>query len=57
MSKIDPFIFWQMFLWMVGLSVFYKVDLKKAAVPVVVLWVICVAVSVPAGAMLGNLGM
>ncbi|MCB0261056.1 MAG: YIP1 family protein [Calditrichaeota bacterium] len=57
MSKIDPFIFWQMFLWMVGLSVFYKVDLKKAAVPVVVLWVIWVAVSVPAGAMLGNLGM
>lgn len=57
MSKIDPFVFWQMFLWMVGLSVFYKVELKKAAVPVVVLWVIWVAISVPAGAMLGNLGM
>lgn len=57
MSKIDPFVFWQMFLWMVGLSVFYKVDLKKAAVPVIVLWVIWVAISVPAGAMLGNLGM
>jgi hypothetical protein len=56
-SKLDIFTIWQLVLWTLGLSVVYKVTVKKAAVPVITLWIIWVAVSVTFGGMFERFGL
>ena len=55
-SKLDIMTFWQLILWTFGLSVMYKVTAKKAAVPVVTLWIIWVVVSVALGGVFEKFG-
>ncbi|KAA3617083.1 MAG: YIP1 family protein [Calditrichaeota bacterium] len=57
LSKIDPFILWQMFLWALGLSVMGKVDLKKGIIPVAIIWGLWVLISVTFGSFLSNMGL
>lgn len=57
MSKLDIMTFWQLILWTFGLSVMYKVTAKKAAVPVITLWIIWVVVSVGLGGMFAKFGL
>ena len=46
LARFDLFIFWQLALWVIGLSVMYKTTIQKAVVPVLSLWVIWVIVAV-----------
>lgn len=57
LSKLDIFTIWQLILWTLGLSVFYRVAPQKAAIPVLSLWIIWIVVSVVAGGFLGKFGM
>ena len=57
LSKIDILVIWQIILWIIGFSVFYKVSTKKAAVPVLTLWVVWIAVSVAFSFFFGQFGM
>ncbi len=57
LSKIDVFVIWQIVLWIIGFSVFYRVETKKAAVPVLTLWAIWIVVSVAFSSFFGQFGM
>ncbi len=57
LSKVDILVIWQIILWIIGFSVFYKVDTKKAAVPVLTLWAIWIVISVAFSSFFGQLGM
>lgn len=56
-SKFDVFVIWQIVLWIIGLSVTYKATIKKAAVPILSLWVLWIIVSVAFGGFFESLGM
>jgi hypothetical protein len=56
-SKIDPFVIWQIALWVIGLKVMGKSTTQKAVIPVAVLWIFWVIVSVSLGGFFENLGM
>lgn len=56
-SKIDPFTFWQLALWAIGLKVMGKTTINKAAIPVAVLWIIWVILSVSLGGFFEQFGM
>ncbi len=56
-TKIDPFIIWEMILWVIGLSVMGKVDIKKAATPVATLWILWVIISIAIGSLLSSFGL
>lgn len=55
-SKLDIMTIWQLLLWTFGLSVMYKVTTKKAAMPVVALWIIWIVVSVALGGVFAKFG-
>lgn len=57
MSKLDIMTIWQLLLWTFGLSVMYKVTTKKAAVPVVTLWIIWIVISVALGGVFAKFGL
>ena len=57
LSKIDILVIWQIILWIIGFSVFYKVNTKKAAVPVLTLWAIWIVISVAVSSFFGQFGM
>ena len=57
MSKLDIMTIWQLILWTFGLSVMYKVTTKKAAIPVVTLWIIWIVISVALGGALAQFGV
>ncbi|HID38781.1 MAG TPA: YIP1 family protein [Calditrichaeota bacterium] len=57
LSKIDILVIWQIILWIIGFSVFYKVNTKKAAVPILTLWAIWIVISVAFSSFFGQLGM
>lgn len=57
MSKLDIMTIWQLILWTFGLSVMYKVTTKKAAVPVITLWIIWIVISVALGGALAQFGV
>jgi len=57
LSKFDVFTIWQIALWIIGLSVTYKATVKKAAVPILSLWVLWIIVSVAFGGFFDQLGM
>jgi hypothetical protein len=57
LSKLDIMTIWQLVLWTFGLSVMYKVTTKKAAVPVVTLWIIWIVISVALGGALAKFGV
>ena len=46
LARFDLFVFWQLILWIIGLSVMYKTTIQKAVAPVLTLWVIWVIVAV-----------
>jgi len=48
-SKIDPFVFWQLALWVIGLKVMGKSTTQKAVIPVAGLWILWVIISVSLG--------
>lgn len=48
-QRFDLFIFWEMALWTIGLSVFYKTTVQKALTPIAILWVIWVIIAVGLG--------
>jgi len=56
-SKFDIFTIWQIVLWIIGLAVTYKTTIKKAAVPIISLWVLWIIVSVAFGGFFEGLGM
>jgi hypothetical protein len=56
-SKFDIFTIWQIVLWIIGLAVTYKTTIKKAAVPIISLWVLWIIVSVAFGGFFESLGM
>ncbi len=56
-SKFDIFTIWQIILWIIGLAVTYKTTIKKAAVPIISLWVLWIIVSVAFGGFFEGLGM
>lgn len=56
LSKFDLFTIWQLVLWVIGLSVMYRVTIKKAAVPVLILWGIWIVLSMSFGGVFQNLG-
>lgn len=55
LSRFDLFTFWQLALWSIGLSVLYRVDIRKAATPVAVLWVIYAVIAVAFGSLFGSM--
>jgi hypothetical protein len=57
LSKFDIFTIWQIVLWIIGLAVTYKTTIKKAAVPIISLWVLWMIVSVAFGGFFESLGM
>ena len=54
LARFDLFVFWQMILWIIGLSVIYKTTIQKAVAPVLTLWAIWVIVSVGFGSLVGK---
>ncbi|MEJ2054564.1 MAG: YIP1 family protein [Calditrichaceae bacterium] len=54
LARFDIFVFWQMALWVIGLSVMYKTTIKKAIAPVATLWVIWVIIAVGLGGVIGK---
>jgi hypothetical protein len=56
-SKFDIFTIWQIVLWIIGLAVTYKTTIKKAAVPIISLWVVWMIVSVTFGGFFEQFGM
>jgi hypothetical protein len=54
LARFDLFVFWQMILWVIGLSVMYKTTIKKAMTPVLTLWIIWVVIAVGLGSTLGK---
>ncbi|MBN2425412.1 MAG: YIP1 family protein [Calditrichaceae bacterium] len=40
LARFDLFTIWQLILWTIALSVFYKTTTSKAAMPIVILWII-----------------
>lgn len=57
LQKFDVFTIWQMVLWIIGLSVTYKSTVRKAAVPIVSLWILWIIISVAFGGFFESLGM
>ncbi len=56
-SKFDVFSIWQIVLWIIGMAVTYKTTIKKAAVPIISLWVLWMIISVSFGGFFEGLGM
>lgn len=54
LARFDLFVFWQMILWIIGLSVMYKTTIKKALTPVLTIWLIWVIAAVGLGSFLGK---
>ena len=54
LGRFDLFVFWQMILWVIGLSVMYKTTIKKAMTPVLTLWAIWVIIAVGLGPYIGK---
>jgi len=54
LARFDPFVFWQMILWVIGLSVMYKTTIKKAVLPVLTLWALWVVIAVGLGSFIGK---
>ena len=54
LARFDLFVFWQMVLWIIGLSVLYKTTFQKALIPILTLWIIWVVAAVGLGSVLGN---
>lgn len=54
LGRFDLFVFWQMILWVIGLSVMYKTTIKKALTPVLTIWIIWVVAAVALGSLLGK---
>jgi len=54
LGRLDLFVFWQMILWVIGLSVAYKSTIQKAIMPVLTLWIVWVIIAVSLGAVLGK---
>lgn len=57
LAKFDLFTIWGIFLWIIGLSVTYKSTVKKAAIPIVGLWILWIIISVSFAGVFENLGM
>ena len=57
LAKFDLFTIWGLFLWITGLSVTYKSTVKKAAVPIIGLWIIWIIISVSFAGFFENFGM
>jgi hypothetical protein len=57
LSKFDVFTIWELVLYIIGLSVTYKATVKKAAMPILSLWVLWIIVSVAFSGLFENLGM
>ncbi len=55
LSKFDFIVIWQVFLWIIGLSVSYNTTTQKAAVPILTLWGLWIIVSVTFTSLLGNI--
>lgn len=49
LTRFDLFVFWQMILWIIGLTVMYKSTIQKAVAPVLTLWIVWVIVAVGFG--------
>jgi len=47
LSKIDFFVIWQLILWTIGLSVTFNTSTNKTVTPVLILWAIWIAISIP----------
>jgi len=54
LGRLDLFVFWQMILWVIGLTVVYKSTIQKALMPVLTLWIVWVIIAVSLGAVLGK---
>ena len=54
LARFDLFVFWQMILWIIGLSVMYKTTIQKAVMPVLTLWIVWVILAVSLGSVLGK---
>ena len=54
LARFDLFVFWQMILWVIGLSVMYKTTINKAMKPVITLWLIWVVAAVGLGSVAGK---
>lgn len=54
LARLDLFVIWQMILWVIGLSVMYKAEIKKAIAPVLTLWILWVIIAVGLGPVIGK---
>ncbi|MCB9058364.1 MAG: YIP1 family protein [Calditrichae bacterium] len=57
LAKIDPFVIWQLVLWVIGLRVMGKTSNQKAAIPVGIAWGIWIVLSVSLAGLFENFGM
>lgn len=57
LSKIDPFVIWQLVLWVIGLKVMGKTTNQKATIPVAIAWGIWIVLSVSLAGVFQNFGM
>jgi hypothetical protein len=57
LSKFDVFTVWQMILWTIGISVFYKFSVKKSALLIGGIWILWIVISVALGGLFSNFGM
>jgi len=54
LSKMDPFMAWQVVLWGMGLAVVSKIESKNGYIIAFSLWLIWIVISIALGQLLGN---